>query len=79
MNVFNDAVLKSMYVEYHIPCDRLVSDPDLLRDFSDDYSRRSGYRVEPAKLSHRLLNLRRRGEANGGLCRLQRGYYGRGN
>ena len=38
---------------------------------------RSGHVVEPTELAHHLLNLRKRGEDNGGLPRLQRRYNGR--
>lgn len=74
---FNDVILRQMYLEYHIPCDRLVSDPDLIQDFTRDYTSRTGQVAEPAKLAHHMLNLRRRGENNGGLFRLYRRYNGR--
>lgn len=77
MALFNDGILKQMYLEYAIPCDRLVSNPNSLQSFTKDYANRTGQVVEPAVLSHHLLNLRRRGEAKGGLCRLQRAYNGR--
>ena len=77
MNLFNDAILRQMYVEYAIPCDRLVSNPLLINNFTEDYVNRTGQLVEPAHLAHHLLNLRRRGEAKGGLTRLQRAYNGR--
>jgi hypothetical protein len=75
--VFNDELLKKMYVEYSIPCDRLVSNPDTLKVFAEDYARRSGQEVPLSHLSHRLLNLRRLGEDKGGLSRLRRNYNGR--
>ncbi len=75
--MFNDGLLRTMYVEYAIPCDRLVSNPSTLSRFASDYAQRSGHNVELARLAHHLLNLRRRGEANGGLSRLQRAYSGR--
>jgi hypothetical protein len=77
MNLFNDAILRQMYVEYAIPCDRLVSNPSLIQDFTEDYAKRTGQLVEPASLAHHMLNLRRRGEAKGGLMKLQRAYNGR--
>ena len=77
MKSFDDTILRQMYVEYAIPCDRLVSNPCSLQSFTKDYVGRTGHIVEPAVLSHHLLNLRRRGEANGGLCRLKRAYNGR--
>ena len=77
-NEFQDDVLRRMYRQYDTPCDRLVSDPDRLQEFAADYCSRTGKQVAVADLSHRLLNLRRLGEDNGGLPRLRRGYGGRG-
>jgi hypothetical protein len=74
---FNDSVLKQMYIEYNTPCDPLVSDPARLLSFAEDYEERTGQQVEPAQLSHRLLTLRKLGEAKGGLPKLRRKYNGR--
>jgi hypothetical protein len=75
---FDDVVLKEMYVECNTPCDRLVSDPASLSCFAEDYVERTGQQVEPAQLAHRLLTLRKLGEAKGGLPKLRRVYHGRG-
>jgi hypothetical protein len=75
--MFDDGVLREMYIEYKTPCDALVSDPARLRSFAEDYVERTGQRVQPAEVSHRLLNLRKLGEARGGLPRLRRAYHGR--
>lgn len=75
--MFDDNVLKEMYVEYDTACDRLVSDPARLLSFVKDYVERTGQQVEPARVSHRLLTLRKLGEAKGGLPRLRRAYHGR--
>jgi len=32
---FNNAMLREMYIEYATPCDRLVSDPDILKAFTE--------------------------------------------
>lgn len=72
MLVFDDAILKNMYVDYDTPCDRLVSDPSRLSAFAQAYADRTGENVEPAELAHRLLTLRKLGEAKGGLPRLRR-------
>jgi hypothetical protein len=77
MDNFKDAVLKKMYLEYNTPCDRLVSNPIHLEEFTQDYVERTGHNVDPSLLAHHLLNLRRRGKANGGLDRLRRKYNGR--
>ena len=75
--IFDNKLLIQMYVDYDITCDRLVSNPDTLQRFAQDYSDRIGKDVEPANLSHHLLNLRRLGEKSGGLPRLRRKYFGR--
>lgn len=75
--VFDDGVLKQMYVEYDTPCDPLVSDPSKLLSFAADYGERTGQQVEPAQVSHRLLTLRKLGEAKGGLPKIRRRYNGR--
>jgi len=74
---FDDGVLKRMYVEYDTPCDSLVSDPASLQSFTEDYVGRTGQQVESAQVSHRLLTLRKLGEAKGGLPKLRRKYNGR--
>jgi hypothetical protein len=76
-SAFDDNVLREMYVEYDTACDRLVSDPSTLLSFVEDYVDRTGQQVQPAQVSHRLLTLRKRGEAKGGLPRLRRKYNGR--
>jgi hypothetical protein len=75
--IFDDNVLREMYVEYDTACDRLVSDPARLLSFAKDYVERTGQQVQPAQLAHRLLTLRKHGEAKGGLPRLGRAYHGR--
>lgn len=75
--MFDDDLLRDMYVEYGIPCDTLVSDPAELERFASDYTHRSGHVVELPPLARHLLKLRKRGKANGGLPRLQRAYNGR--
>lgn len=74
---FNDNVLKQMYIEYNTPCDTLVSDPAKLLSFAEDYEERTTQQIKPADLSHRLLTLRKLGEAKGGLPKLRRRYNGR--
>lgn len=74
---FEDSTLRQMYLEYSIPCDRLVSNPASLQAFVQDYAKRTGQSVDAAVLAHHLLNLRRKGEAKGGLSRLRRAYNGR--
>ena len=75
--IFDDNVLKEMYIEYDTACDRLVSDPAKILPFAEDYVQRTGQQVEPAQLAHRLLTLRKLGATKGGLPRLRRAYHGR--
>jgi len=75
--VLDDNVLREMYVEYNITCDRLVSDPTSLLSFTKDYAERTGQQVEAAQVSHGLLALRKLGQDKGGLPRLRRAYHGR--
>ncbi|MFH1715742.1 MAG: hypothetical protein ABIF19_00190 [Planctomycetota bacterium] len=75
--MFDDNVLKEMYIEYNTACDRLVSDPSRLLSFAEDYVQRTGQQVEAARLAHRLLTLRKLGEAKDGLPKLRRKYNGR--
>ena len=73
----DDSVLREMYIKNNMPCDRLVSDPERLFAFTQAYADRTGQTIEPADLAHRLLTLRKLGEAKGGLPRLRRTYSGR--
>jgi hypothetical protein len=75
--IFDDDTLRRMYVEGDVPCDTLVSDPARLLSFAEDYAERTGQQVEPAQVSHRLLTLRKLGEAKGGLPKLRRKCNGR--
>jgi len=75
--MFDDKLLVEMYVRWNVPCDRLVSDPAKLRGFADEYVAARGQPVQLSELSHHLLNLRRLGQAKGGLPRLRRRYNGR--
>ena len=75
--MFDNDLLRNMYIEYGTPCDTLVSDPSALERFASDYTHRSGHAVELPTFARHLLKLRKRGEANGGFPRLQRGYNGR--
>jgi hypothetical protein len=73
----DDSLLREMYVKHNMPCDRLVSDPERLLAFTQAYTDRTGQEIEPAQLGQRLLNLRKLGEAKGGLPRLRRVYHAR--
>lgn len=73
-----DDVIVELYVDFDIPADRLVSDPMKLQRFADLYHEKTDQDVKLADFAHHILNLRRRGEAKGGLPRLRRSYQGRG-
>lgn len=76
-----DSVIISEYLRYNVPADQIVADPKLAAEFQDRVNSQlpPEFRVDPATFNKRLLNLRRRGQANGGLARLERGYSGRGS
>jgi len=69
---FDDNALREMYIEYDIPCDRLVSDPAKLLHFTQAYTERTNQQVTSKDLANRLLTLRKLGQAKGGLPRLRR-------
>jgi hypothetical protein len=75
-----DAVIVSEYPKFNTPADQIVSDPELSTKFHGVVNRRlpASQRVDLATFNKRILNLRRRGEDNGGLPRLRRDYNGRG-
>jgi len=75
-----DSVIIAMYPLYGVPADRIVADPKCGVEFRDAVNRQlpDELQVDQASFNKRLLNLRRRGEANGGLPRLKRRYSGRG-
>lgn len=73
----DDGVLREMYIKNNMPCDCLVSDPERLLAFTQAYTDRTGQEIEPSQLGQRLLNLRKLGEAKGGLPRLRRAYHER--
>lgn len=75
-----DSAIISEYGRFNIPADQIVTDPEVASKFGEAVNRRLSdeLRVDQASLNKRLLNLRRRGEGNGGLPRLRRGYNGRG-
>ena len=77
LTMFDDDILREMYIEYNVACDRLVSDPSKLLSFSKDYIQRTGQQIEPSQLAHRLLTLRKLGQDKGGLPRIRRAYHGR--
>jgi hypothetical protein len=75
-----DSVIVSEYPQFNVPADQIVADPELSTKFLGKVNKQlpANQRVDVATFNKRLLNLRRRGEENGGLPRLRRDYNGRG-
>ena len=75
-----DSVIVAEYPVFNVPADQIVADPKLAAEFQQAVNSKlpTPARVDLATLNKRLLNLRRRGQGNGGLPRLERGYNGRG-
>lgn len=73
MASFDSAIIEE-YTSLGIPADRIVSDPRMAVKFHDAVNRRlpDELQMDQVTLNKRLLNLRRRGEAKGGLPRLER-------
>jgi hypothetical protein len=69
-----DSVIIEEYTKLAIPADRVVVDPQLAARFCEAVNGRlaTESQVDPTTLNQRLLNLRRRGKARGGLPRLAR-------
>lgn len=71
-----DAVIREEYQRLGIPADQIVSDQhtsDMFCSAVNDHLTEEQH-IDTTTLNKRLLNLRRRGEANGGLPRLQRNH-----
>lgn len=75
-----DSAIVAEYSLYGVPADQIVSNPERAIEFRDRVNRSltPELQVDQATFNKRLLNLRRRGQANGGLPRLERGFNGRG-
>jgi Tfp pilus assembly ATPase PilU len=76
-----DSVIVAEYTRFRVPADQIVADPALGAQFRDAVNKSLPERskLDLPSLNKRLLNLRRRGQANGGLPRLERGFNGRSN
>ena len=80
-NLLDKAIVaeyKDFIMRHEVAADGIVADPDLAMEFTGGVARRSGiFNLDVKVVNLRLLNLRRRGENNGGLPRSQRDYKGR--
>jgi hypothetical protein len=74
-----DEAIVSLYPEFDVPVDEILRDPAVTEEFVRQLTARMGLRqkLHIPTVNLRLLTLRKRGEANGGLPRLQRDYNGR--
>jgi len=74
-----DDVIRAEYRRFGTPVDRLVSDPHLAAEFAKMVKARmpADGEMDVASINWRLMSLRKRGQDNGGLPRLQCSYYGR--
>ena len=75
-----DEAIIAEYKRLNTPADQIVSDPEISGRFADAVNGRlpAKNQEDLTAINKRLLNLRRRGEDNGGLPRLCRNYNGRG-
>ena len=76
-----DRVIIEEYVRYDVPADQIPADPIMAQEFLNRVNARlsDGSKFSLPDLNKRLINLRRLGEAKGGLPRLRRNYNGRDN
>lgn len=74
-----DKIIIEEYVDFDVPADQVVVDPSFAALFLERVNQRLPDESQfiQAELNKRLINLRRRGQANGGLPRLRRNYSGR--
>ena len=75
MKLLDDAICLE-YERFAVPADRIVIDPHLAAEFADRVkaSLSMDAELDVAAVNHRLIALRKRGEAKGGLPRLERDY-----
>ena len=72
-------VVKREYVKFDVPADRIPADPEKAAEFLQRVNRELPQDIHFSlpELNTTLINLRRKGEAKGGLPRLRRTYRGR--
>lgn len=71
-----DSAIVAEYKSFNVPADQIVADPALAEQFAGIVNRRlpPNQRVDVPTVNKRVLNLRRRGEENGGLPRIRNGH-----
>jgi len=74
-----DEAIRDEYRQFNVPVDQVVSNPAISEKFATRVRARLDRRdsLDVAAVNWRLMTLRKRGEANGGLPRLQRAFNGR--
>ena len=74
-----DEAIRQEYRRFNVPVDQIVSDPAIGAEFAAQIQSRLKCRdpLDIAVVNWRLMTLRKRGEANGGLPRLERAFNGR--
>jgi hypothetical protein len=67
-----DELLVNLYPKFGVPADQIVTSPQLANEFVELVNQQlpESARVDVQACNKRLLNLRKRGEAKGGLPRL---------
>ena len=72
-----DEAIREAYTQLGVPADQLLLEPELAEQFIDAVNTRLHHPVSADRIKRRLLTLRKRGQGNGGLPRLERSYRGR--
>ena len=74
-----DEIIRAKYQEFATPVDPILADANLAEEFAGMVNAElpADEQVEVKWLNWRLMTLRKRGEAKGGLPRLQYAYHGR--
>ena len=74
-----DDAIREEYRQFNVPVDQIVSDPAIAGEFATQVQSHLKRResLDIAAVNWRLMTLRKRGEANDGLPRLERAFNGR--
>ena len=69
---FNEEAITNLYRRDGVACDSLITDQQLLFNFTRDYVKMTHTIVTSEAMGKKLLTMRKRGAAHGGLPRLRR-------
>lgn len=78
MQALDDA-LRIEYEKFGMGADKILCDPAAFAQFSERVNTRLAAPADEALVKDRLMTLRKRGSAHGGLPRIKRTYFGRKN